>query len=103
MTVGALAVEGIADLLRRRLGRGLDGWLQGPDASIRFQPGAEWSVATEDRALTLSMPAATAEALADALKPVVGTYEVAEAPGLVVVVEETIVRDQTGAEIRRVG
>ena len=74
-------------------GRGVD----------QLDPADEWAISTDEALLTIAMPAAAALALADALRPTVGTYETEEAPGLVVDVEETILRDSTGAEIGRVG
>jgi hypothetical protein len=103
VSLGAYAIEGIADLLRRRPGRGLDGWVQGRDALVVFHAGDAWDVVTEDDVLTLTMPATVAVALAGTLRPEVGTYAVPAAPGLVVAVEETIVRDAKGNEIESVG
>ncbi|HET7831035.1 MAG TPA: suppressor of fused domain protein [Candidatus Limnocylindrales bacterium] len=103
VTFGAYAIEGVADLLRRRVARGLAAWIESADASLQLDPADEWAISTDEALLTIAMPAAAALALADALRPTVGTYETEEAPGLVVEVEETILRDSTGAEIGRVG
>ena len=103
MTIGAFGVDGVADLLRRRVGRGLQAWLQGHNAWIQFEPADDWRLSSNGRMLTISMRPATAIALAGALRPRIGTYTIPEAPGPVIHVEETILRDSKGAEIARVG
>jgi hypothetical protein len=103
VTFGAYAIQGVADLIRRRVACGQGAWIESRDASLQLDPAEEWRIAPGDALLTISMPAAAALALADALRPIVGTYETPEAPGLVIEVEETILRDSKGAEIGRVG
>ena len=103
LTLGALSIEPVITLLRQRVGHGLDGWVQGPEASVMFRAGEAWSCTTEGRSQDVTLTRDMALTLAASLAPIVGTYAIREAPGLVVRVEETIVRDAQGSEIGRVG
>lgn len=103
LTVGALAVPSTRTLLAGRLGRGEAAWIQGPDRMVSLQPGEGWSVVVEDASMELELPGDAATSLAAVLEPRVGSYTVPELPTLVIEVEETIVRDKDGNELRRVG
>ncbi len=103
LTLGALSIDAVVTLLRQRVSHGLDGWVQGPGASVVFHAGTAWSRTTQEQTLSLSVTPDMAITLAATLAPRVGRYAIPEAPGLVVRVEETIVRDARGDEIGRVG
>jgi hypothetical protein len=106
LTIGALVVERFGLLLTRRCAMGRDAYLKGPEMAVMIAPASEFAChpdPSDQIILRLELPADGARALAASLRPVVGEYSVPDLPGLVVAVEQTIIRDQEGNETGRVG
>ena len=110
ITLGALAVPDLCEVLVGRLGHGRPLLLSGDDAIIAFKPAEEgeagnWRVESEAGkqwpVVTLT-PAGAAE-LARSLRPSAGRHDVAGAAGLTLVVEPTVVRDRNGNSVRTIG
>ena len=68
--------------------------------TLRADP---WAFATDGTSVDLAIPADAASRLASILQPKSGVYSIPEVPGLVIDVEQTIVRDKDGNETERVG
>jgi suppressor of fused-like protein len=106
VTVGALVVERFGLLLTRRCALGREAYLRGPEMAVQIVPGATFGfhpIADDPSILHLELPPDGARALAASLRPVVGEYSAPGLPGLVIAVEQTIIRDQQGNETSRVG
>ena len=103
VTIGATAVEDLTIMLEGRVALGREAFLQGPERRLDIVPGEqiEWHPhANEDLGLTIPPGVA---ATAGALPVRAGRYDWPDADGLILVVEQTIIRDQGGNEIGRVG
>lgn len=103
VTVGAIAVPSLRTLLSGRVARGQAAWLRGPDATLVLRPGETWTHVRDGDRLVLTMPSAAASRLSASLAERVGTYMVEDLPGLTFVVQETVVTDQKGEEVGRIG
>ena len=103
LTIGAAAFEDWVIMLEGRVALGHEAFLESPDRRLDIVPGEriEWHP-HEDGALGLAIPPAVA-ATAGQLPVRAGRYDWPDADGLILVVEQTIVRDQQGNEIDRIG
>jgi hypothetical protein len=104
VTVGALAVPDLQIMLRGRLGHGRNAFLNAPGSELVLAPGetVEWHDHGEGE-IGLQMPPAAAEAMASAIRQEAGEYRVSELARVAIVVTETVIRDQAGNEIDRLG
>jgi len=106
ITTGAIVVEGLVDLLNGRCAVGREAIVWGPAGSIQFIPGEAfgWHVVPNDpTVLHIEVPPAAARDLAAAIRPVAGEYSVPSMPTLIVTIQESVIRDQNGAEVERIG
>ncbi|BCJ73859.1 hypothetical protein CS0771_34030 [Catellatospora sp. IY07-71] len=101
---GANAATRLAGVLGARLAydRGLV--VDGPDGAVLFRTGDAYGVAeVGDGAIEVVLPAGAAVALAETLRPVAGTYTVPGAPGLVVRIVRSQIRDADGNVVAEIG
>lgn len=106
ITIGAMVIDRFQIHLTRRCALGHDAVVWCPGASIRIIPAATFGwhvVPSEPTVLHLEVPPEGARELAACLKPLMGTYAAPSLPGLLVDVTETVVRDQQGNEVERIG
>lgn len=96
LTIGALHVQALRRGLLRRVPFGESFALVGGAGPLKLEPALALSF--DERAIRL--PAAAAKALGDALRAERGVYQTHEAPGLVVQVEPTEIRDDEGRIVR---
>ncbi|MEV0565860.1 suppressor of fused domain protein [Dactylosporangium sp. NPDC050588] len=104
LIVGAHAVERIAAILRGRLRFGRTLVVDGPDSSVEFSSGSFGLGTNSDG--TLLRIVLTEEALDNltgVLVPLAGASPVPEAPGLIVDVRPTLIRDSDGNVVERIG
>lgn len=103
LTIGATAVEDLVIMLEGRVALGRKAFLQGPERRLDIVPGEtiEWHPHGNGD-LGLTIPPGVA-ATAGELPVRAGRYDWPDAEGLVLIVEQTIIRDQEGNEIGRVG
>lgn len=101
---GANAATRIGGVLAARLGYGRGLIVDGPDGAVAFRPGDTFGVADlGDGAIEVSLPDAAVAELAGALRPVAGTYTVTGAPGLVVRIVRSQIRDADGNVVAEIG
>jgi suppressor of fused-like protein len=104
ITVGALAVDAIQQVLPGRIGFDRPYTLVSRELQVVFEPAERVRVAGDaDGDVVVSLPAAAASALARALKPKRGSYAVPELPGVVIEVVPTPVKDPDGSVAYTVG
>ncbi|MFC4997072.1 suppressor of fused domain protein [Dactylosporangium cerinum] len=104
LIVGAHAVERIAAILRGRLRFGRTLVVDGPDSSVEFSSGS-FGLGTNSDPVLLKI-VLTDEALdhlTGVLVPLAGVSPVPEAPGLIVDVRPTLIRDGDGNVVERIG
>lgn len=103
VNLGALAIEDLRIVLEGRLANGREGFLEGPTGRLDLVPGEAlaWHQHRE-RDLGLVLPPEAVVAMAK-LPVAAGVYRWPEASRLTLEVEQTIVRDQDGKEISRIG
>lgn len=103
VTLGAMAVPSLRTLLSGRVARGQEAWLRGPEAMLVLRPGEIWAHAKDGDRMVITMPRAAASRLSESLAERAGTYMDEDFPGLTIVVQETVVTDQKGEEVGRIG
>ena len=103
VTLPATVVDSLCLLLPLRIPFGRAFLLTGADESLTVFAGAFYTLMKTPRGWNLSLTDAQAEAVAAALRPVAGIYEVPGLPELVFRVERTAVRDQQGNVTGHVG
>lgn len=104
ISVGANASERIARMLSARLpfGRGL--LIDGTDAAVGFQPGERLIITDRgDHFVEIHLPPPILAELIAVLRPTAGTYSLPGAPGLVVRIIRSQIRDQDGTVVAEVG
>lgn len=103
LTIAATAVEDLVIMLGGRVALGREAFLQGPERRLDIVPGEtiEWHPHGNGD-LGLTIPPGVA-AMAGELPLRAGRYDWPDAEGLVLIVEQTTIRDQEGNEIGRVG
>jgi hypothetical protein len=104
LVVGAHAVERIAAILRGRLRFGRTLVVNGPDSSVEFSSGS-FALGTNSDPILLKI-VLTDEALdhlTGVLVPLAGVSPVPQAPGLIVDVRPTLIRDGDGNVVERIG
>lgn len=104
LVVGAHAVERIAAILRGRLRFGRTLTVDGPDSSVEFSPGSYSLGANSDPSLLkIVLTDEALDHLTGVLVPLAGVSPVPEAPGLIVDVRPTLIRDGDGNVVERIG
>jgi suppressor of fused len=102
ITLGALGIDRLHRMIEGRLpfGRGLS--IQGPETLVAMHPADEvgWHDAG-DGAVHIDLPAAVANQIVAAVRPIAGAYDVGDR--LRFVVERTVITDQSGKGIETVG
>jgi hypothetical protein len=104
LTFGASAAERIARVLAARLpfGRGLA--VDGSQGGVRMRPGPQLAVIEQpDGYVEVVVPAAVAADLSHALQPRAGFYPLPSAPGLVIEIVRSHIRDQSGTIVGEIG
>ena len=84
----------LVNMLRARVGKGRDLYLQGSDAAVQFQPG-EQAVTMEEGILTLTMPEDALTELCNVLQPHAGVYSLSTF-SMTVELVPTKITDQDG-------
>jgi hypothetical protein len=103
ISLGAIAVEEIRDLLVGCLTFGKEFALASHGPLITFKPGDTASWAAEPGCLELTLDPISAMGLAQVLQPKKGHYTVPEIPGLKVEIVPTAIRDGRGNIIEMLG
>ncbi len=103
VTLPATVVDSLCLLLPLRIPFGRAFMLTGAKESLTVFAGAFYTLMKTPRGWNLSLTDDQAEAVAAALRPVAGTYEVPGLPELVFRVERTAVRDQQGNVTGHIG
>ena len=103
LTLGALVVEDVVEMLQGRLGHGRDFALHGPELQVLLRPGEKnrWGSKKQNGFVDLAPEAV--EAFRRALKPKRGVYAVPAFPGFSIRVVPTEIKDQEGKVLRVVG
>lgn len=102
ISLGALWIESMLEVLPFRLPFGRDYYLIGEDVEIRFSTGNPgFSRGEEGYQVTLS--ADGARQLRDSVKPLAGRYPLPELPGVAFLVKKTQIKDSKGKITRIVG
>lgn len=103
ITLGALGAERVLRMLTGRSLHNREFLVRGEGQVLRCDvagaPG--WHLDGSEATVHLTRDAAVR--LRSALRPLVGEYSVPELPDLILIVEETVIRDETGREIGRIG
>ncbi len=102
ITLGATAVDGLHRMVEGRLPFGNTLWINGPESAVMAQPAKalSWHDAGEGT-VHLDLPVALGRRIAEAVRPVAGTYDVDDR--LRIVVERTVITDQHGKPVETVG
>ncbi|MET7419241.1 suppressor of fused domain protein [Dactylosporangium sp. NPDC005555] len=104
LIVGAHAVERIAAILRGRLRFGRTFVVDGPDSSVEFSSGSYGLGAGNDsHILRIVLTDEALDHLTGVLVPLSGVSPVPEAPGLIVDVRQSLIRDSDGNVVERIG
>jgi hypothetical protein len=102
ITMGAMLVKDLVDVLPGRIPLGRTLRLVMPKGQLVLEPGDALAYTTsDDKTTTLALPGTLALALAKTLRPKRGEYEIAR--GLRVVVRPSEIRDQEGKVIEVIG
>lgn len=102
ITMGALAVPDFKRLLAGRLPYGRPFYIAGPEQQLIVEPGDQLLPSPDGINLTLKLPDAAVEAMAD-LEARRGRYTWPAAPGLTIVIEPTEIKDRDGGVIEVIG
>jgi len=103
LTVPAMVVQVLRQVLRGRLLHGRELTLAGDVLQAQFVPAARPEIQLQGDHVRIGMPPAFAEAVAVSLEPRRGDYAWPELPGLTVRVVPTEIRDEEGNVIHVVG
>ncbi|WP_433331502.1 suppressor of fused domain protein [Spirillospora sp. CA-294931] len=99
LRLGALQTTGIAQALRGRLPYGRDLVLRTDDTSVTFEPSDTFSIREHDGdSLVITLPPAALNELVAVLRPKAGRHTIPSAPGLVIEIVPTQMRDQYGQQ-----
>ncbi len=94
LRLGAGHIQVLSNMLQARLGKGRPLFLQGADAAVQFQSGAD-KAEVQEGMLTLTLSDETLQELFGALQPHAGTYPLSSFP-LTVELTPTQITDQDG-------
>ena len=103
LTLGAMVVEELVEMLKARLGNERDFALMGPGLEVLLRPRekSRWGSKKQNGFVELSP--ADVDALRAALKPARGVYSNPGFPGFSIRVQPTEIRDQAGKILRVMG
>jgi len=102
VTIGAIALRGLRQLVEGRTLFGRSCHVTGPDAVMTIEPGERFSWRATEDGFELTIPVAGAEALRD-LEVRRGRYQWPSLPGLYLTVEPTEVKDKDGRVVETIG
>jgi suppressor of fused-like protein len=102
VVIGAAAVDDLRIMLDGRLALGQTAFLEGAEQRLDLVPGDAVERHPHPDALALTLTPGAIAAMAD-LPTKAGRYTWPEVPGLTLDVEVTIVRDDDGREVERIG
>jgi suppressor of fused len=103
MAMGAGQVALLRELLPYRLAYGRELWLVGQNARIALAPGPAVKKAVNDGTLRITLDASAQGRLVEILKPVVGVYEIAGEPEILIEVRRTEIKDGKGNVVETIG
>jgi hypothetical protein len=103
ITVGALAAEPVARMMRRRLLFKQALVLISGETRVMFKPAESASWEVNDDGLVISVTPDLAKAIASELQPRAGRYSFALLPGVAIHVEKTEIKDAAGKVVRVIG
>ena len=99
LRLGAGHVRILTNMLRARVGKGRELFLQGAEAAVQFKPGLQSAVALEEEALVLTLAEDGLEELCAYLKPHAGTCALSGVP-LTLELVPTRIKDRDGNVIQ---
>ena len=99
LRLGAGHDRTLTRMLRARVGKGRELFLQSRDTAVLFRPGKEAGVCEEDGVTVLTLPENALEELCGALGPHAGVYPLSSFP-ITVELEPTAITDRDGNVIR---
>jgi hypothetical protein len=102
VTMGAIAVRGLHQLMEGRALFDRPSYLSGPEHRITFEPGDAFGWTADEDVLALTMPRTAAEALLE-LRAERGDYTWPALPGLHLTIEPTEVTDRDGNVVETIG
>ena len=102
VVIGAAAVEDLRIMLEGRLPFGRAAFLQGAEQRLELVPDTPVGWHRHEEALALILPPAAIAAMTG-LPAVAGRYAWPEVPGLTLDVEVTVITDEDGREVGRIG
>lgn len=102
LRLGAGHTHTLVNMLRARVGKGRDLYLQGREAAVQFRPGAQPAAEPEEGILSLTLPEAALEELCAVLQPHAGVYPLAGSP-LTVELVPTRITDRDGHVLEVIG
>ena len=102
LRLGAGHVKTLTIMLRARLGKGRDLYIQNAEQSVYFRLGAEAACSMERDMFIIQLTAEALEELCAALQPHAGEYSLSMAP-LTVVLVPTHIKDQEGNVLETIG
>jgi len=103
VTIGAQPAATLSQVLPSRLRHGRTLEVQGPAASVTFEPADESSVVVHEQATQIRLNQAGVAEFVRALHPPRGRRELRELPELAVEVTPTEIKDQSGNVVRVIG
>lgn len=103
VTVGALIVQDLTDMLGARLLHGRDFALNGPEAELVLKPSKEPGWKTTEESVTLEIPDALALEMQKTLLPRRGTYAWPSLSGFTLKVVPTEIKDRAGKVVQVIG
>lgn len=103
LQLGAKQAVLVGTILRSRISKGASLSLIGPDTTILFEAGEAPAVVESDKQITLTVNTQIVEELAQNLRPVEGTFEIALLEHMIVQIIRTEIKDQEGHVIQTIG
>lgn len=104
VSFGANAAGRIARVLEARIPFGQGLFIDAPGGAIAFEPGEKLAITDRGDGLAeIDLPESLLAELTGALRPVAGTYPLPSAPGLVIEIVKSQIRDPDGNVVEEVG
>ena len=103
LVFGASAVDDIRTLWRGRLLHGRKLLVMSAKSRISFEPADHLSWKEDQGLVSIGFPQAALQQFADCLRPQRGSYTIPAAPGIVVRIVPSDIKDQAGNVVRTIG